>query len=86
MTSSVVVVEIDTRKGFNRTLFDSPTHQQSEHAKQFWKSLMLAPHAEGGFYSKEISQQLKPNTLKPINIDNSRKPAVIHDPSKLLKH
>ena len=85
MTSSVVVVEIDTRKGTNHTLFESSKADQSEQARQFWKSLTLAPHAESSLYSKEIIQQIKPNTLKPMAIDNSRKPTLLVDPSKILR-
>ena len=65
-SSSVVVVEIDTRKGSQRTNFESSVENQSEQAKQFWKTLNLAPHIESSLYSKEILQQLKPNVLKPI--------------------
>ena len=65
-TSSVVVVEIDTRKGPVKTVFESSIDNQSEQAKQFWKTLNLAPHIESSLYSKEILQQVKPNILKPI--------------------
>jgi hypothetical protein len=67
-TSSVVVVEIDTRKGPVRTVFESSIDNQSEQAKQFWKTLNLAPHIESSLYSKEIMQQIKPNTLKPMGL------------------
>jgi hypothetical protein len=39
MTSSVVVVEIDTRKGPVKTVFESSIENQTEQAKQFWKTL-----------------------------------------------
>ncbi len=67
MASSVVVVEIDTRKGPIRTVFESSIENQTEQAKQFWKTLSLAPHFESSLYSKEISQQIKLNTLKPMS-------------------
>lgn len=67
-SSSVVVVEIDTRKGPVRTVFESSTDNQSEQSKQFWKTLNLAPHIESSLYSKEILQHIKPNTLKPMGI------------------
>lgn len=67
-SSSVVVVEIDTRKGPVRTVFESSIDNQSEQAKQFWKTLNLAPHIESSLYSKEINQQIKPNTLKPMGM------------------
>lgn len=67
MASSVVVVEIDTRKGPVKTVFESSVSNQTEHAKQFWKTLSLAPHIESSLYSKEISQQIKPNSLKPLS-------------------
>ena len=67
MTSSVVVVEIDTRKGPVKTVFESSIENQTEQAKQFWKTLTLAPHIESSLYSKEISQRIKPNSLKPIS-------------------
>lgn len=65
--SSVIVVEIDTRKGPARTMFESSVHNQSEQAKQFWKTLSLSPHIESSLYSKEILQQLKTNKLKPMS-------------------
>lgn len=68
LSSSVVVVEIDTRKGPVRTVFESSIDNQSEQAKQFWKTLNLAPHIESSLYSKEINQQIKPNTLKPMGM------------------
>ena len=67
MTSSVVVVEIDTRKGPVKTVFESSIENQTEQAKQFWKTLTLAPHIESSLYSKEIMQKIKPNSLKPIS-------------------
>ena len=67
MSSSVVVVEIDTRKSALNTLFESSVSGQSEQARQFWKTLSLAPHIESSLYSKEIRQQIKPNSLKPIS-------------------
>ncbi|CAF0827567.1 unnamed protein product [Brachionus calyciflorus] len=73
-TSSVVVVEIDTRKGPFKTVFESSVANQTEQAIQFWKTLTLSPHIESSLYSKEISQLIKTNPLKPITIDNSRKP------------
>lgn len=66
-SSSVIVVEIDTRKGPFRSLFDSSVVAQSEQARQFWKALTLPPHIESRLYSKEINQQLKLNRLKPIS-------------------
>jgi hypothetical protein len=81
MSSSLVVVEIDTRKGPARTVFESSSENQTEQAKQFWKTISLAPHIESSLYSKEISQLIKPNSLKEISIDNSRKP-FSKDPSK----
>ena len=68
MSSSVVVVEIDTRKGPVKTVFESSTKNQTEQAKQFWKTLSLAPHIESSLYSKEILQQIKQNTLKPMSM------------------
>ncbi len=67
MSSSVVVVEIDTRKSSANSLFESSVASQSEQARQFWKTLSLAPHIESRLYSKEIRQQIKPNPLKPIS-------------------
>ena len=66
-TSSVVVVEIDTRKGPYKTVFESAVANQTEQAIQFWKTLTLAPHIESSLYSKEISQLIRPNTLKPMS-------------------
>lgn len=66
MASSVVVIEIDTRKGPVKTVFESSLENQTEQAKQFWKTLTLAPHIESSLYSKEISQQIKSNTLRPM--------------------
>lgn len=66
-TSSVVVVEIDTRKGPFKTVFESSVENQTEQAIQFWKTLTLSPHIESSLYSKEILQQIKPNTLKPMS-------------------
>lgn len=66
-TSSVVVVEIDTRKGPFKTVFESSVSNQTEQAIQFWKTLTLSPHIESSLYSKEISQQIKQNTLKPTS-------------------
>lgn len=66
MSSSVVVVEIDTRKSGMNTLFESSIEHQTEQAKQFWKTLTLSPHIESSLYSKEILQQIKANTLKPM--------------------
>jgi hypothetical protein len=80
-STSVVVVEIDTRKGPVKTVFESSIDNQSEQAKQFWKTLNLAPHIESSLYSKEILQQIKPNLLKPMVIDHLRKPPE-PDPSK----
>lgn len=65
-SSSVIVVEIDTRKGPSRTVFESSVQNQTEPARQFWKTLTLPPHIESSLYSKEINQQLKANRLKPI--------------------
>lgn len=65
-SSSVIVVEIDTRKGPLHSLFDSSIEAQSEQARQFWKTLKLPPHIESSLYSKEISQQLKTNKLQPM--------------------
>ena len=61
---SIIVVEIDTRKGAEKTEFDHELVGQTEQAKQFWKTLILHPHMESQLYSKEISQLLKANTLK----------------------
>lgn len=66
-SSSVIVVEIDTRKGPFRSVFDSNIVAQSEQARQFWKALTLPPHIESCLYSKEINQQLKLNKIKPIS-------------------
>lgn len=66
-TSSVVVVEIDTRKGPFKTVFESSVSNQTEQAIQFWKTLTLSPHIESSLYSKEISQQIKQNSLKPTS-------------------
>lgn len=71
MSSSVVVVEIDTRKGPFQTLFESSVENQTEQGKQFWKTLTLSPHIESSLYSKEILQQIKTNTLKEISNLNS---------------
>lgn len=67
-SSSVIVVEVDTRKGQTHSLFDSSLENQSEQARQFWKTITLPPHLESSFFSKEISQQLKANKLQPICI------------------
>ena len=63
---SIIVVEIDTRKAENqeKTAFDQALIVQTEHAKQFWKTLILHPHMESRLYSKEITQVLRSNTLK----------------------
>lgn len=61
---SVIVVEIDTRKGPYKTSFDSKPEDNNEQAKQFWKTLLLHPHIESSLYSKEISQVVKLNPLK----------------------
>lgn len=74
MSSSVVVVEIDTRKGSVKSTFESSVKNQTEQCKQFWKTLGLAPHVESSLYSKEIGQQIRNKPLKPISIDQSRKP------------
>jgi hypothetical protein len=61
---SIIVVEIDSRKGGEKIAFDQAVVAQTEHAKQFWKTLILHPHMESRLYSKEITQVLKTNTLK----------------------
>ena len=61
---SIIVVEIDSRKDGEKIAFDQAVVAQTEHAKQFWKTLILHPHMESRLYSKEITQVLKTNTLK----------------------
>lgn len=67
-SSSIIVVEIDTRKDSLRSLFNSSFESNSEPARQFWKALTLPPHIESCLFSKEINQQLKTNKLKFMSI------------------
>lgn len=81
---SVVVVEIDTRKASQKTIFE--TNETNEQAKQFWRTLILHTHIESSLYSKEISQQVKLNPLKEVKIDNSRpKPTIDFKTEKLME-
>jgi len=67
MTSSIIVVEIDTRSAHVNTIFETTDDSRKEQAKQFWKTLSLAPHIESSLYSKEILQQMKTNPLLPMS-------------------
>jgi hypothetical protein len=71
MTSSIIVVEIDSRSAYANTVFESTDDSRKEQAKQFWKTLSLAPHIESSLYSKEILQQVKTNPLLPMSISIS---------------